>query len=149
MNQNLKNILHTAWTEPRHFFFWSALLGLCGFVGVAACTGLSGSNLILAMAALICGLCFVLGVAAFILAWIPPVRRLFTWLLAQRFIALVCLITLVALFYAFENWRGRKAWQSFERQRESQGDHFKLRQRELFHRRERIASCKENRLSLC
>ena len=31
MNDKLRSILHTAWNEPRHFFFWLAMLSICGF----------------------------------------------------------------------------------------------------------------------
>ena len=28
MNDKLRSILHTAWNEPRHFFFWLAMLSI-------------------------------------------------------------------------------------------------------------------------
>ena len=80
----------------------------------------------LAFVALGCILCFLVSIPAFILAWIPPVRRLFSWLLRRRFLVLGCLVTLVALFYAVENWRGRRAWQSYKRAREAKGERFDL-----------------------
>jgi hypothetical protein len=129
MNEKLKTILHTAWTEPRHFFFWLGMLSLCGFAAVAAVAvgpAMTGPPVLLAFVALSCIACFVVSIPAFILAWIPPVRRLFSWLLQRRFLVLVCLVTLVALFYTVENWRGRRAWQSFKREREAQGDRFDL-----------------------
>ena len=67
-----------------------------------------------------------MSVPAFILAWIPPVRRVFAWLLARRFLVLGCVVTLVALFYAVEDWRGRRAWQSFKREQEAKGERFDL-----------------------
>lgn len=36
----------------------------------------------------------------------------------------VCLSTLVALFYAIENWRGKHAWTNYQREREAKGDRF-------------------------
>ena len=122
MNDYLKTILHTAWTEPRHFFFWLTTLSVVGFVGVAAATGFSGPNLFLAFAVLACTVGFLLGFLAFILTWVPPVRRLLARMLARRYLVVGCLITLVALFYATENWRGRRAWQNFKHQREAQGE---------------------------
>jgi hypothetical protein len=121
MNQTAEKILRTTWTEPRHFFFWMALLSLAGFAGIVAGTGLTGANSLLALLAVCCGLCFVPSVILYVLAWIPPLRRLLGRLLTHRFLAVGCLVTLVALFYAVENWRGRSAWQSFKRQREAQG----------------------------
>jgi len=81
---------------------------------------------VLAFAALGCFLGVVVGIPCFILAWIPPVRRRFVWLLSRRWLALGCLITLVALFYAIEDWRGRRAWQSFKREQEAKGERFDL-----------------------
>jgi hypothetical protein len=131
MNDKLKGILHNSWNEPRHFFFCLAVLSLCGFCAVAAGyvevnTSLEGPTLLLAYLALGCILCFLVSVPAFILAWIPPVRRLLSWLLGRRFLVLACLVTLVALFYAVEDWRGRHAWQSFTREREAKGERFDI-----------------------
>src|SRR5436190_1368595 len=124
MNDKLKNILRNTWTEPRHFFFWLAMLSLGGFVTVIAGTGLASPGVLLAFLALGCGLCFLISGTAFILAWIPPFRRILGLLLAKRFLVLIILITLVALFYAVEDWRGRRAWQTFKREREAQGERF-------------------------
>lgn len=124
MKEKLKTILHTIWTEPRHFFFWLAMLSLVGLAAVAIAAVQFGPVVPLAFVALGCILCFLLSVPAFVLAWIPPVRRLFSWLLCHRLWALGCLVTLVALFYAVEDWRGRRAWQSFKREREAKGERF-------------------------
>jgi len=126
MNEKIKNILHTAWNEPRHFFFWLAILSICGFAVTCVGVGLAGPALLLAFALLACILCFAVSVTAFILAWIPPVRRVFAWLLARRFLMLGCMVTLVALFYAVEDWRGRRAWQNFKREQEAKGERFDL-----------------------
>ena len=97
MNDKLRSILHTAWNEPRHFFFWLSMLSICGFIAAAGGAALTGPILFLAFVALGCILCFVVSIPAFILAWIPPVRRLFAWLLGRRFLVLGCLVTLVGL----------------------------------------------------
>jgi hypothetical protein len=126
MNERFRTILRTAWNEPRHFFLWLALLSVCGLAASAVLATLAGPALLLTFLALGCGLCFLVCLPAFILAWIPPVRRLFAWLLGRRFCVLGCLVTLVALFYAIENWRGRRAWQDFKREREAKGERFDL-----------------------
>jgi hypothetical protein len=56
-------------------------------------------------------------------------RRLGRWLLSWRNLRLLLLcatvpVTLVALFYTVENWRGTRAWQHFKRQREAKGERF-------------------------
>jgi hypothetical protein len=131
MNDKLRSILHTAWNEPRHFFFWLTVLSICVFAAITAAfvavnTSLRGPMLVLAYVTLGCILCFLVSFPAFILAWIPPVRRLFTWLLRWRFLVLGCLVTLVALFYAVEDWRGRSAWQNYKHAWEAKGERFDL-----------------------
>ena len=124
MNDKLRSIFHTAWNEPRHFFFWLAMLSICGFIAAAGAAALTAPVLFLAFVALGSILCFLASIPAFILAWIPPVRRLFSGLLRHRFLVLGCLATLVALFYAVEDWRGRHAWQSYKHAWEAKGERF-------------------------
>lgn len=50
----------------------------------------------------------------------PPSRR---WLRRGLF-GVACLITLIALAYAEENWRGRHAWQEHRREWEAKGEAF-------------------------
>ncbi|HXP62861.1 MAG TPA: hypothetical protein VN829_20340 [Dongiaceae bacterium] len=128
MNEKTKAILEKAWNEPRHFFFWLGMLSACGIAAVLGlcCTGLVAPTPVLSFVALVCALSLVASIPAFILAWIPPLRRLFPPLLRRRFFLLGCLLTLVALFYAVENWRGRRAWQNFKRQWEAKGERFEL-----------------------
>jgi hypothetical protein len=131
MNDQLRSILHNAWNEPRHFFFWLAMLSIGGLAAVAVGfvavnTSLPGPMLLLGFVTLGSMVCFAVSVPAFILAWIPPVRRLFAWLLGRKVLALGCLATLVALFYAVEDWRGRRAWQDYKRAREAEGEWFDL-----------------------
>ena len=124
MNDKLRSILHTAWNEPRHFFFWLAMLSMCGFIVAVGGAALTAPTPFLAVVALGSILCFLACIPAFLLAWIPPVRRLFSWLLRRRFLVLGCLVTLIALFYAVEDWRGRHAWQNYKRAWEAKGERF-------------------------
>jgi hypothetical protein len=53
----------------------------------------------------------------------PTLRRLFRWrTLRTLLFALVCLVTLIALFYAEENWRGQRAWDKFKRECAAKGE---------------------------
>jgi hypothetical protein len=124
MNDKLRSILHTAWNEPRHFFFWLAMLSICGAIVAFGGAALTAPTLFFAFVAQGSILFFLACIPAFILAWIPPVRRLFSWMLRRRFLVLGCLVTLGALFYAVENWRGRHAWQSYKRAQEAKGERF-------------------------
>ena len=38
--------------------------------------------------------------------------------------AIACVVTLVALFYAEEDWRGKHAWDTYKREREAKGESF-------------------------
>ena len=126
MNDKISSILRTAWNEPRHFFFWLAMLSLCGFIAAAGGATLIGPTMPLAFIALGCMLFFVVSIPAFILAWIPPFRQPFSWLLRRRFLVLGCVATLLALLYAIEDWRGRHAWQSYRHAWEAKGERFDL-----------------------
>ena len=122
-----KSIWGKSWNEPRHFFFWLALLSPVVFVLVVAMSGLAGTPppLVhwLALGAIIG---FILGAPAFVVSWIPPVRRVLARVLQRKLFVFVCLVTLVTLFYAVENWRGRNAWNHFRREWESRGVRFDL-----------------------
>jgi hypothetical protein len=56
----------------------------------------------------------------------PTFKRLFGWLFCwwtvrRCLFALVCLVTLTALFYAEENWRGARAWDKYRRELQARG----------------------------
>jgi hypothetical protein len=53
--------------------------------------------------------------------------RFFRWLFSGRVIrrglfVLACLATLIGLFYAMENWRGKQAWEKCRREQEAKGE---------------------------
>ena len=57
----------------------------------------------------------------------PTFRRLFGWLFSWRMIrrclfVLACLVTLLALYCAEENWRGRRAWNGYRRELQARGE---------------------------
>jgi hypothetical protein len=60
----------------------------------------------------------------FVLLW--PLRALaFCWRNFKRFLfGLACFATLIALFYAEEDWRGKHDWEKFKREWEAKGEHF-------------------------
>jgi hypothetical protein len=52
-------------------------------------------------------------------------RWLFCWRVASRgLFVLACLVTLIGLFYAVENWRGKSAWEKCRRELEAKGEVF-------------------------
>ena len=55
-----------------------------------------------------------------------PRRRFARWLISWRtlrrsLLSLACLATLIAIFYAVENWRGRRIWEACRRELEAKG----------------------------
>jgi hypothetical protein len=120
-----RRILINARTEPRHFFFWLATLGLVGMAFTLALT--VAANRILPMLpwlGLAGILAFFIGVPGFVLAWIPPLRRLFARILPYKMLIAASIATLIALVYTIENWRGRTAWNAYRQECESKGIFF-------------------------
>src|ERR1035437_6402194 len=74
------------------------------------------------------GLAFVAGVfgAVTVGLW-AFIRCFFCWRNFKRLLfATACLATLIALFYAEEDWRGWHAWNHFKHEWEAKGEHFDL-----------------------
>ena len=122
---NWRTILSKSLSEPRRFFFWLSLVSL--FVLFMTLLFLDATSLTRQCAHWV-GLAgiigFIIGLPAFLLSWIPPLRGFFTGLLRHKLFCLVCIVTLVALFYAVENWRGRTSWANFQREWEAKGVSF-------------------------
>lgn len=131
MNERLKNFLHTTWHEPQRFFAWLTLL--CGVgIGVILAglprftAGLSPARVALLTLAWLL-ITFTLSALCLLLTCIPPIRRLLAAMLRRRFLVLAGLITLIALFYAEENWRGRRTWNQYRQAQEAVGIRFDLK----------------------
>lgn len=119
------------WDDPLYFFFVLMLVSIVGLV--AGNTVLSNTNnsylnhhfqrteLVINI---VLFLAVVFGLLGTILSFIDPVRRLLARLLARRFFWLACVVTLIALYYAEEDWRGWHALQQYERQWEAKGEKF-------------------------
>lgn len=134
MNAKLKTILTTAWNEPRAFFLWLTLSSALLFGSATLFVHTKNPEHFFSspvppavqMIALFSLLCLGVSFGCFFLAWIPPLRRTFAWLLQRRFLVLAGLGTLIALFYAVENWRGRRAWINFQSEWAAKGERFDL-----------------------
>ncbi|MDB6068231.1 MAG: hypothetical protein JWR26_4439 [Pedosphaera sp.] len=49
------------------------------------------------------------------------------WGMGRRLLfAFACLVTLIAVFYVEENWRGKRAWENYKREWEAKGEKFDL-----------------------
>src|ERR1017187_8849057 len=66
----------------------------------------------------------VVGVSVLFGLWLL-IRWLWCWRNLKRFLfGLACVITLIALFYVEEDWRGWHAWNTFKHEWEAKGEHF-------------------------
>ncbi|HTX20582.1 MAG TPA: hypothetical protein VMD27_01805 [Candidatus Aquilonibacter sp.] len=129
MNDKPKSIWKKSWQEPHWLREWLILVVatfLVTFV-IGVLTGYllidwSWSEWVLASAfSLITGFVvatFVIGVAALI-RWFFSKKNF-----KRTLFALACFITLIALFYAEEDWRGRHDWEKFKQQWKAKGERF-------------------------
>jgi hypothetical protein len=61
----------------------------------------------------------------FIVSLVSFIRWVFCWRNFKRFLfGLACFATLIALFYAEEDWRGKHDWEKFKREWEAKGEKF-------------------------
>jgi hypothetical protein len=136
MNEKPKSFWKKSWTGPRAFLFWLLIVSMAAFlmavliaIGTSVKTTLfdrySGLEGFVGYT-LIVMFCFIAAAAvAFVfygLVWWLLCRRNF-----KRFLfGLACLATLIALFYAEEDWRGWHAWNSFKHEWEAKGEHFDM-----------------------
>jgi hypothetical protein len=63
----------------------------------------------------------VLSALCLIFSFIRPTRPLMGWILRRWFFCAALLVTVVALFYAEENWRGKRAWERARHNIEASG----------------------------
>ncbi len=123
MNEEPKGIWKKPWKGPHLFLMWLVLM-------IAAI-------IIFAIGILIIGKPFtepedfgvvlISGVvsASILLGLWLFIRRLYCWRNFKRFLfGCACFATLVALFYAEEDWRGWHAWQKFKHEWEAKGERF-------------------------
>jgi hypothetical protein len=122
MNEESKRV----WSRPlqgwRRILCWFGLLVMVTFLTVLCLAYVSGGkkgNAHLTLAALI--------TAAVLVGLILFIRWLCCWRNFRRFLfGITCFATLIALFYAEENWRGQRAWEKYRRTWEAKGEKFDL-----------------------
>lgn len=114
------------WGRPVHFFLWVTAFSVFGWVA----SGFyfehvhRGPNWNDARAEVIIGgffLATVLSLFGLILSAIPQTRPAMNWILRRWFFCAAALVTLIALFYAEENWRGKRAWEQCKRDMDAKG----------------------------
>lgn len=122
MNEEPKSIWKKSLHGPRSFFGWLILVPCLAlgfsFLGAVLIDGAGwkrDSSVIWTVTAICAGIVFF----TLFIYW------LCCWRNFKRFVfGLACFITLVALFYAEENWRGQHAWEQYQREGEARGEKF-------------------------
>ena len=126
MNEPSLSIWRRPWNGPAKSLAWLALLALATFfilfaIHLSTQQSGPGADDLLAMALAASML------AALITGSILVGRWLCSWRNLRRFLfALACLLTLIALSFAEENWRGKHSWLTHRRLLEAAGERFSL-----------------------
>jgi hypothetical protein len=126
MNEEPKSIWKKSWTGPHWLRAWLILvvaIYIIGFIAYLA-GGIPGAppSLWPELFFLLTGSLITATVC--VLLWLL-VRCFFSWRNFKRLLfGLACFATLIALFYAEEDWRGWHAWNQFKHEWEAKGEHF-------------------------
>jgi hypothetical protein len=126
MNEKPPSIWKKPLKGPGKLLGWTGILFVAVFVVIFCLGSISDRNL--KMGEFIpqtLVLSLIIAVAAM------GLLRLARWMCHWRnfrkvLFGVFCLITLVALFWAEENWRGHRAWENFKREYEAKGEKFDL-----------------------
>ncbi len=126
MSETPPSVWKRPWNSPARVLAWFALLAGTTFpllCGIAFLTDQNARGRDIVLTALLGSVVLPVVVAALFLF----IRWLWSWKNFLRFLFVVlCLITIVALFYAEENWRGKYAWQTYRAQLETKGEKLDL-----------------------
>lgn len=120
------SIWRRPWQGPTQTLAWFGLVALAAFVIIFSLLWLldPGPNVAdIAVTALLVALALVAAAAA---GW-WFVRWLCNWRNVRRLLfSAACLLTLLALAYAVENWRGSRAWRAHKAEWEAKGETFSI-----------------------
>jgi hypothetical protein len=123
MNEDPKSIWKKSFKGPRSLLLWLIPLTLIFFVVYANGTVPDSLKNYLGLPAY--ALFFSLFVTLMLWFAIKFVRWGFCWRNFRRFLfGLACFATLIALFYAEEDWRGKHDWEKYKHEWEAKGDKF-------------------------
>jgi hypothetical protein len=126
MNDEPKSIWSRPWHGPAKVFGWLGILAaavfliICGF-GFAEGGNRNISELLLVSLLFSVSISALVAVAGLFVRWLFYWRNL-RWLL----FGVACLVTLIALTYAVENWRGKRAWERHRAEWEAKGEKFTI-----------------------
>jgi hypothetical protein len=114
MDEKPKSIWKKSWTGWRSLLLWFILFFVIFLIGLAVIT----TNLPFAWL-------YAIGLALVGVLLVAFIHWLRSWRNFKRFLfGVACLATLIALFYAEEDWRGKHDWGKFKRAWEAKGEKF-------------------------
>ena len=121
MNEEPKSIWKKSWRGPHWLYVWVIIVAVIFFIALMVCQFIPGGRQTPAGD--------LLGGSLILATVVAGLWTFVRWLLRGRnFIRFVfvcaCFITLIALFYAEEDWRGKHDWEKFKAQWEAKGETF-------------------------
>lgn len=126
MDDSTKNFWWKIWGWPLRSFIKLTTLSLLGgllsfFIRQRLNHGPHGNDLWLLLAIVFFFALFLVGFLGAILSTIPRMRPWMSWVLRRWFFCGAVLATVIALFYAEENWRGQRAFERSQRELTARG----------------------------
>ncbi|HWC58777.1 MAG TPA: hypothetical protein VHC44_03715 [Verrucomicrobiae bacterium] len=123
MEEPKKSFWGRIWGRPIRSFALLVVLALLGFfvAGFIDAHGRHHEDFRLECIMLFSLGLFLLALPGLILAAIPRTRPWMSWVLRRWFFCTAVLVTVIALFYAEENWRGQRAWEQRNRELQAKG----------------------------
>ena len=123
MDEKPESIWKKSWTSRRGLLLWLIPLALLFIVVYANDDVPFSLKNYLGLPAY--ALFFSLFVTLMLLFAVQFVRWVFCWRNFKRFLfGLACFATLIALFYAEEDWRGKRDWENYKREWDAKGEKF-------------------------
>ena len=126
MNEEPKSIWRRPWQGWARIFGWWAILASATFA-CFLCIGLASAKANKLSELVLTALAVSVGIATLVTAGLWFVRWLCCWRNLRRvLVTLAGFATLIAIFYAEENWRGKRAWKNYVRAQEARGEKMDL-----------------------
>jgi hypothetical protein len=125
MNENPNSIWKKSWTGPHWLRAWLVVTAATFFILlIIVLLPPGGPHAASSLVSLLVGSA---AISTFFVGLWLFIRWIWCWRNFKRLLfGLACFATLVALFYAEEDWRGWHAWNHFKHEWEAKGEHFDM-----------------------
>jgi hypothetical protein len=122
MNEEPKSFWWGIWGRPVRFFAWPAIVSMLGLIGLKIFLHHhpDKQDALFVLLLAFYGVLILSGIGLLFSA-IPVTRPLMMWALRRWLFSIAAFATLIALCYAEEDWRGKRAWEQAQQQLEAQG----------------------------